>query len=61
MDSGIGVAVLPASVPRSGPVGDEGTMLVSVVMPAFNAEAFIGAAISSAQAQTEARDRDPGR
>jgi succinoglycan biosynthesis protein ExoO/succinoglycan biosynthesis protein ExoU len=30
-------------------------MLVSVVMPAFNAEAFIGAAISSAQAQTEAR------
>ena len=55
MDSGIGLAVLPAPVLRSGPVGGDDTMLVSIVMPAFNAEAYIGAAISSAQAQSEGR------
>ena len=55
MDSGIGVAVLPAPVPCSGSVVDGDTMLVSIVMPAFNAEAYIGAAISSAQDQTEKR------
>ncbi len=55
MDSGIESSVLPAPVSRSGSVEDGDTMLVSIVMPAFNAEAYIGAAIASAQAQTEKR------
>ena len=49
------VAALPELVSRPDPVQQDDTVLVSIVMPAFNAEAYIGAAIASAQAQSEAR------
>ena len=59
------VAALPELVSRPDPVQQDDTVLVSIVMPAFNAEAYIGAAIASAQAQSEARRRcdraEPGR
>ncbi len=55
MDSATEIGVLSPPVPRSGPIGDGDAVLVSIVMPAFNAQSYIGAAIASAQAQTEAR------
>ena len=53
MDDAMETAVLSKPGSRRDPVNEQKMIRVSVVMPAFNAEAYIGAAIASAQAQTE--------